>query len=46
MDEVMESYDPFFNTAASLVRQFKKIEGIELSEEMQATLAALEEVAL
>ena len=42
MDEVMESYDPFFNTAASLVRQFKKIEGIELSEKIQAKLAALE----
>ena len=32
IDKKLEWYDPTFNTAASLVRQFKKLEGLALIE--------------
>jgi len=34
-DKKIIHYDPVFNTASSLVRQFKKIEGLELAEEQK-----------
>lgn len=40
IDETWVIYDPTFNTAASLIRQFKKIEGLELVTRIELEVAS------